>query len=188
MHSIEGGGQRSPERQNLKADSVTPEKQGISRRTFLKNAFYGIAVVNATRNAIENDHKTGYGTTAKETGYMTAAELAAQTVLEVLKIPSGATGGAKEVVQLVKENPAKCFFEAVVKGPIVEEALCRAAPSDMLIPKSDKSQRWDIGTITSLAFGLGHNLDRGEDGKLVFRKSLPLTQTLGGAFHWYLMT
>ena len=95
------------------------------------------------------------------------------------------TRESEKTKQQVREKPAQTFVNTVAIAPPIEEALCRLLPS-LLINDASKSNRWEVGIPTSLAFAYLHNFqDNEKPGKYKFiLDKFPLSQFLAGGYFW----
>lgn len=93
-------------------------------------------------------------------------------ILLRLGLESG-NAGQPWLQKMLRKNPLKWTIDAVVWGPIMEEATCRVLPSLY-------STSWWIGLAQAVVFAAMHGL-KTKDGKRVW----PIQLVISGLVLWY---
>jgi hypothetical protein len=129
-----------------------------------------------------------YIRTVIETQLMLIGENLANKVLRKLGLEPTRPLSEKEWQRILENTSIEDIIEAVLLAPGVEETLFRLIPSKFIdmLTKDKKSHRWEIGIPVSILFALCHKLGEIEE-ELKSKKTIPLSQFMGGVFLWYLM-
>lgn len=141
--------------------------------------------VGTKREAIERSDN--YGNTI---AIQAVAMVIKRAVHEVIQNLGVAQGGAaidkSETSNVLRDKPVKSAFFTILLAPLIEEVGFRASFSDMIKP-CDDNVRWDVGALSSAIFAVQHCFGFSEEKGVVFKKTVPFTQFLGGMLYWYFL-
>lgn len=140
--------------------------------------------------------KGSYKETFIQSMLMVSVALSTDIGLNLLGIRTGNAGSDEveegEYAHYIRSMSPRRLFERFIEGsvgyPLAEEAIFRLFPSfliDTLVGRN-KKRYWRVGIPGSVLFGVVHSIGTDPNDNLVL-ESLPVTQTMGGLFQWYLM-